>query len=99
MTVWSVNAATTPDYVARVPKSAARIQAIAPANRTLFEPTLEAFVEAAEIPRDHLHCEDVIAGPAAITEDETTIIVPSSRFATCLADGCIDLRLKGASDA
>ena len=56
-------------------------------------------MEAAEIPRAHLRVEDMIAGPAAITEDETTIIVPSSRVATCLADGCIDLRLKGASDA
>lgn len=99
VTVWSVNAATTPDAVARVPESAARIQAIAPANRSLFEPAVEAFVEAAEIPRAHLRVEDMIAGPAAITEDETTIIVPSSRVATCLADGCIDLRLKGASDA
>jgi N-methylhydantoinase A len=99
VTVWSVNAATTPDAVARVPESAARVHALAPANRTLFEPAVEAFVEAAEIPRDHLRCEDVIVGPAAITEDETTIIVPSSRVATCLADGCIDLRLKGASDA
>ena len=99
VTVWSVNAATTPDAVARVPESAAHVHALAPANRTLFEPAVEAFVEAAEIPRDHLRCEDVIAGPAAITEDETTIIVPSSRVATCLADGCIDLRLKGASDA
>ena len=99
VTVWSVNAATTPDAVARVPESAARIHAIAPANRSLFEPAVEAFVEAAEIPRAHLRVEDMIAGPAAITEDETTIIVPSSRVATCLADGCIDLRLKGASDA
>ena len=99
VTVWSVNAATTPDAVARVPESAPRVHALAPATRTLFEPAVEAFVEAAEIPRDHLRCEDVIAGPAAITEDETTIIVPSSRVATCLADGCIDLRLKGASDA
>ena len=99
VTVWSVNAATTPNAVARVPKNAACIHAIANANRTLFEPAVEAFVEAVEIPRAHLRCEDVIAGPAAITEDETTIIVPSSRVATCLADGCIDLRLKGASDA
>lgn len=99
VTVWSVNAATTPDAVARVPESTARIHAIAPENRSLFEPAVEAFVEAAEIPRAHLRVEDMIAGPAAITEDETTIIVPSSRVATCLADGCIDLRLKGASDA
>ena len=99
VTVWSVNAATTPDAVARVPESASRIHAIAPTNRSLFEPAVEAFVEAAEIPRAHLRVEDMITGPAAITEDETTIIVPSSRVATCLADGCIDLRLKGASDA
>ena len=94
-----MNAATTPDAVARVPESASRIHAIAPTNRSLFEPAVEAFVQAAEIPRAHLRCEDMIAGPAAITEDETTIIVPSSRVATCLADGCIDLRLKVASDA
>ena len=36
-----------------------------------------------------------VDGPAAITEAETTIIVPSSRVAVCQADGCIDLRAKG----
>jgi N-methylhydantoinase A len=34
-------------------------------------------------------------GPAVITEDETTIIVPSSRIAVRQPDGCIDLRVKG----
>ena len=38
---------------------------------------------------------DQVAGPAAITEDETTIIVPSSRAATRRSDGCIDLTVKG----
>jgi N-methylhydantoinase A len=33
-------------------------------------------------------------GPAIITEDETTIIVPSSRHATRQPDGCIDMRIK-----
>jgi N-methylhydantoinase A len=31
------------------------------------------------------------AGPAVITEDETTIIVPASRRVIALADGCIDV--------
>ena len=30
-------------------------------------------------------------GPAAITEDETTIILPASRHAIRQADGCIDI--------
>ena len=33
-------------------------------------------------------------GPAAITEDETTIILPSSRTAIRQPDGCIDVTLK-----
>jgi hypothetical protein len=28
-----------------------------------------------------------------ITEEETTIVVPASRMALALADGCIDLRV------
>ncbi len=31
-------------------------------------------------------------GPAAITEDETTIILPAGFTATGRADGCIDIR-------
>jgi len=34
-----------------------------------------------------------VQGPAAITEDETTIIVPASRSAIKQADGCIDLSI------
>ena len=34
-------------------------------------------------------------GPAAITEDETTIILPASRRAICQPDGCIDITVKG----
>ncbi len=36
-----------------------------------------------------------VDGPAVITEDETSIIVPSSRTALSQPDGCIDLRVKG----
>ncbi len=33
-------------------------------------------------------------GPATIIEDETTIIVPSSRMAVRQPDGCIDVTVK-----
>jgi N-methylhydantoinase A len=34
---------------------------------------------------------DLVPGPAAITEDETTIILPRSRQAVRQSDGCIDV--------
>ena len=34
---------------------------------------------------------ETVKGPAAITEDETTIILPASRGAIRQADGCIDI--------
>jgi len=33
-------------------------------------------------------------GPAIITEDETTIIIPTSRTAIRQPDGCIDVKVK-----
>jgi N-methylhydantoinase A len=39
-----------------------------------------------------------IAGPAIITEDETTVIVPASRIATALNDGSIDITEKERPD-
>ena len=55
---------------------------------------------AIELARDLLAIFDndlgaVIAGPAKIEEDETTIIVPTSRKAICQPDGCIELTLTG----
>jgi N-methylhydantoinase A len=37
-----------------------------------------------------------VQGPAVVTEDETTIIVPSSRQVTAQPDGTIDMTTKGA---
>ena len=39
-----------------------------------------------------------IAGPAIITEDETTIIVPTSRIAMALTDGSVDITEKERPD-
>jgi N-methylhydantoinase A len=35
-----------------------------------------------------------VSGPAAIVEDETTVIVPASREAIMQSDGCIDITVR-----
>jgi len=91
ITVWSVNATTPPETVAKV----AQIQKTTPAtpesSRQMFDPALANFVQASVIPRATMAPGQHIIGPAIITEDETTIILPSSRRAMCQPDGCIDI--------
>jgi N-methylhydantoinase A len=94
ITVWSVNATTPPETVPRVPEDAGSSAAMSHATRDLFDPTLGKFVPASITLRDDMDVGATAMGPAIITEDETTIIVPSSRHATRQPDGCIDMRIK-----
>jgi N-methylhydantoinase A len=94
ITVWSVNATTPPETVPRVPEDAGSSAAMSHATRDLFDPTLGKFVPASITLRDDMDVGATATGPAIITEDETTIIVPSSRHATRQPDGCIDMRIK-----
>ncbi len=97
ITVWAVNATTPTEKVAPVvalPKaSAAKIFS----TRILFDAGLSKTVEASVIHRSEMKAGQIVQGPAIITEDETTIIVPSSRSAVAQADGTIDLMRKGLS--
>jgi N-methylhydantoinase A len=95
ITVWSVNATTSPEIVARVAETTGPNAAKIENDRQLFDPALSGFVTAAVVLRDHMDVGTMAQGPAVITEDETTIIVPSSRIAVRQPDGCIDLRVKG----
>ena len=95
ITVWSVNATTPPEPVARVEESDGTHDAATSANRKLFDPAIADFVDANVVLRDDMAIGATASGPAIITEDETTIIVPSSRTAVRQPDGCIDLRVKG----
>ncbi len=94
ITVWAVNATTPTEKVAPVaalPKaSAAEILS----TRILFDAGLSKAVKASVIHRNSMKVGQTILGPAIITEDETTIIVPSSRCAVAQADGTIDLTRK-----
>ncbi|MBT8412920.1 MAG: hydantoinase/oxoprolinase family protein [Boseongicola sp.] len=95
ITVWSVNAMTPPEPVEAIADVTATAPAVPQTFRRLFDPTRAKSVTASVILRKDMKEGGSASGPAIITEDETTIIVPSSRIATRQADGCIDLSLKG----
>ncbi len=95
ITVWSVNATTPPEVVARLAEAEAAGPGEASGERQIFDPALGQFRTAQVVDRDSLTPGQSVAGPAAITEAETTIIVPASRSALRQPDGCIDLRAKG----
>ncbi|TDT76926.1 N-methylhydantoinase A [Litoreibacter halocynthiae] len=94
ITVWSVNATTPPEKVVKIapanPIGAAPIHG----SRSLFDPATANFTQASVVLREDMIEGAEVTGPAAITEDETTIIVPSSRKAIRQPDGCIDITTK-----
>jgi len=98
ITVWSVNATTPPALVEKIAEAEVEVPdqvRDATGTRKLFDPALGQFCDAQEWERAAVDVGNKVSGPAAITEDETTIIVPASRSATCQPDGCIDIRVKG----
>ena len=95
ITVWSVNATTPLEHVARVDTASAQGDAPISGIRKMFDPALARFQDSAVVLRDQMDVGSVAHGPAAITEDETTIIIPASRKAIRQPDGCIDVTVKG----
>ncbi|NBD28795.1 MAG: hydantoinase/oxoprolinase family protein [Alphaproteobacteria bacterium] len=94
ITVWSVNAATrvpVPEPVEAVPDGPGPAEA---GRRDLFDPARGAVLSAAAHPRAGLSPGAPLPGPALITEDETTVVVPASRRARVLGDGTIEVRRK-----
>ncbi len=92
ITVWSVNATTPAEAVSRVGVAAGGRPHAVDTTRRLFDPAEGRETEAAVVARDALDSGVPVAGPAAIVEAETTVIVPSSRRAVRQTDGCIDIR-------
>lgn len=92
ITVWSVNATTPPQTVAPAASASATGTVTAVGSRTLFDaaegqPGIAAVYDRVDFtPGRH------VTGPAVITEDETTIVLPVSREAITLSDLCIDVR-------
>ncbi len=94
ITVWAVNATTPPQPISPVPAAGVGSAAHAQGVRDLFDPALGQRVEGQVISRSDLAEGQTIAGPAIIVEDETTIILPSSRSAIRTNDACIDITVK-----
>ncbi len=95
ITVWAVNATTPPQSVAKIKTRKLSKLVKAGSKRAIFDPAKAKSISSAIIERKLFAPGFGIEGPAAITEDETTIIVPSSRVAVAQADGCIDMTVKG----
>jgi N-methylhydantoinase A len=95
ITVWSVNATTPPEDVAPVETQRGDTRAQVDGVRQLFDAASARFVDAQVVLRQKMETGQHVPGPAAITEDETTIVVPSSRDAIRQPDGCIDIVGKG----
>ncbi|MEM9435041.1 MAG: hydantoinase/oxoprolinase family protein [Pseudomonadota bacterium] len=95
ITVWSVNATTPTQEVAATASTAGVTPAAAHGKREFFDAATGRFVKAAVVHREAMNSGERASGPAAVTEAETTIIVPASRDAICQPDGCIDVVMKG----
>lgn len=94
ITVWSVNATTCPEPVARIKEQSAKEAAPVSGTRQIYDPSLGDKTDASVVQRKDMTLGSIADGPCAITEDETTIIIPSHRRAIRQADGCIDVVLK-----
>ncbi|MBU2981150.1 hydantoinase/oxoprolinase family protein [Lentibacter algarum] len=97
ITVWSVNATTPPEKVARMDETDGARAAVAIGARQLFDAASGQFLQSNIVNRFDMIEGQRAAGPAAVVEDETTIIVPASRDAIRQPDGCIDIVLKGSA--
>ena len=99
ITVWSVNAFTRHDRSVAVAAVCLGNPVTKTADRHMFDAGLGRQTQASVYNRTDFIAGSHVSGPAVITEDETTIVVPTSRFAAALADGSIDMRKRIATDA
>jgi N-methylhydantoinase A len=96
ITVWSVNAYTPTTPVLPAAPVTVGAEPERAGERTLFDAAQGKRATARVYERTQFAAGSHISGPAVVTEEETTIIVPASRVATALSDGCIDITVKGA---
>ncbi|MFT6031933.1 MAG: N-methylhydantoinase A [Arenicella sp.] len=94
ITVWAVNATTPSMPVEKATELLAIGEARVDSNRSMFDPAVGHAQAAAVVLRGEMQFGQTVSGPAAIVEDETTVIVPSSREAIMQSDGCIDVTIR-----
>jgi N-methylhydantoinase A len=94
ITVWAVNATTLVPPVERIELAATGNEIASVESRPVFDAALGKPVPSGITHRGALNTGDIVQGPAVITEDETTIILPSSCRAIRQSDGCIDIQIE-----
>lgn len=94
ITVWSVNASTPHEEVSSLSENTQTKKTPSHSKRKLFDHETEDFKIVDVVLRNSMSVGSTVDGPAIITEDETTIIVPANRKAICQSDGSIEMRLK-----
>ncbi len=94
ITVWAVNATTPHDSVPKAEELQPSKETTAVGKRALFDLAEGRELDASVVNRSDMKEGEFVNGPAAIVEDETTIIVPNSRMVVKQADGCIDVICK-----
>ena len=94
ITVWSANAFTPVAKVKAIIRAKPKKAAKSLGKRKLFDPGLGKMTQAAIALRENFATGSYIEGPAIVTEDETTVIVPTARRLIAQADGCLDMVLK-----
>ena len=94
ITVWAVNATTPSEHVTAIDLASDQGQANIDTERSMFDPALGESKMAAVVLREKIQLGQTVAGPAIITESETSIVLPTSRRAIKQADGCIDITVK-----
>jgi N-methylhydantoinase A len=95
ITVWSVNAYTATAAVDALPLVTAQPAPTPSGQRQLFDATLGDLHQAGIYDRASLAHGATLQGPALITEEETTTVLPLSRQARILGDGSIDITVQG----
>ena len=95
ITVWSVNAYTATVAVDALPLVTAQPAPTPSGQRQLFDAALGRAQDAGIYDRASLAHGATLQGPALITEEETTTVLPLSRQARILGDGSIDITVQG----
>jgi N-methylhydantoinase A len=94
ITVWSVNASTPHEEVNSLSENTQTKKTPSHSKRKLFDHETEDFKIVDVVLRNSMSVGSTVDGPAIITEDETTVIVPANRKAISQSDGSIEMRLK-----
>jgi N-methylhydantoinase A len=91
VTSWAVKASTPLPAATGIGATAKGTELRMAQTRPLFDPGLGEVVAAGTVARDALSPGDRLAGPAMVTERETTVVVPAGFTAAMLADGSIEV--------